>query len=108
MISVCMNSKNSKTFDHYRLLLNLTDKIDLRRKDIHIALSNLTIYYILKFMKKSYKNIKLKISDPTCNEELELPVGSYSMSDIQDYFEYIYIYIHIYQKSMAKRQLILQ
>ena len=92
MNSICMNSKNSKTSDHYRLLLNLTDKIDLRRKYRHIALSNLTIYYILKFMKKSYKNIKLKMSDPTCNEELELPGGSYSMSDIQDYFEYIYIY----------------
>ena len=41
-----MNSKNSKTSDPHRLLLNLTDKIDLRREDKHIALSNLNIYYI--------------------------------------------------------------
>ena len=38
---IFMNSKNSKTSDPHRLLLNLTDKIDLRRKDKYIALSNL-------------------------------------------------------------------
>ena len=41
-----MNSENSKTLDPHRLLLNLTDKIDLRRKDKFITLSNLSIYYI--------------------------------------------------------------
>ena len=41
-----MNSKNSKKSDLQRLLLNLTDKIDLRRKDKYIALSNLSIHYI--------------------------------------------------------------
>ena len=40
-----MNSENSKTSDPHRLLVNLTDKIDLRRKDKYIALSNLSIYY---------------------------------------------------------------
>ena len=39
--------------------------------------------------KKSYKNNKFEISAPTWNEEFELPDGSYSVSDIQDYFEYI-------------------
>ena len=39
--------------------------------------------------KKSNKNIKFKISAPTSNEEFELPDGSYSVSDIQDYFKYI-------------------
>ena len=43
-----MNSKNSKTSDPNRLLLNLTDTKDLRRKDKRIALSNLSIYYIWK------------------------------------------------------------
>ena len=84
-----MNSENSKTSDPHRLLLNLTDKIDLRRKDKYIALSNLSIYYTWKNIKKSYKNNKFKISAPTWNEEFELPDGSYSLSDIQDYFEYI-------------------
>ena len=82
-----MNSENSKTSDPHRLLLNLTDKIDLRRKDKYIALSNLSIYYTWKNIKKSYKNNKFKISAPTWNEEFELPDGSYSVSDIQDYFE---------------------
>ena len=48
MNDVCMNSENSKTSDSHRLLLNLTDKIDLRRKDKYIALSNLSIYYTRK------------------------------------------------------------
>ena len=42
-----------------------------------------------KILKKSYKNNKFRISAPTWNEEFELPYGSYSVSDIQDYFEYI-------------------
>ena len=84
-----MNSENSKTSDPKRLLFNLADKIGLRRKDLYIALSNLSIYYTWKNIKKSYKNNKFKISAPTWNEEFELPDGSYSVSDIQYYFEYI-------------------
>ena len=53
MNTIFMNSKNSKTSDPHRLLLNLTDKIDLRRKDKYIALSNLSIYYTWKNRKKS-------------------------------------------------------
>ena len=40
-----MNFENSKASDPDRLLLNLTDKIDLRRKDNYVALTNLSIYY---------------------------------------------------------------
>ena len=40
-----MNSENSKTSDSHRPLLNLTDKIYLRKKDKYMALSNLSIYY---------------------------------------------------------------
>ena len=39
--------------------------------------------------KKPHKNNKFKILAPICNEEFELPDGSYSVSDIQGYFEYI-------------------
>ena len=84
-----MNFKNSKTSDPHRLLINLTDKIDFRRKDKYFALSNLSNYYTWKNIKKSYESNKFKISAPTWNEEFELPDGSYSISDIQDYFEYI-------------------
>ena len=62
---ISMNSKNSKTSDPHRLLDNLTDKIDVKRKDKYIALSNLSIYYTWKNVKKSYKNNKFKILAPT-------------------------------------------
>ena len=84
-----MNSGNSKTSDPHRIILNPTDKVDLKRKGKYLALSNLIIYYTWKNIKKSYKNNKFKISAPISNEEFELPDGSYSISDIQDYFEYI-------------------
>ena len=89
MDTIFMNSENSKTSDSHRLVLNLSDKINLKRSDEYVALSNLSIYYTWKNIKKSYKNNKFKISALTWNEEFELPDGSYSVSDIQDYFEYI-------------------
>ena len=48
MDTIFMNSKNSKTSDAYKLLLNLTDKIKLKRSDKYLALSNLSIYYTWK------------------------------------------------------------
>ena len=96
-----MNSGNSKTSDPHRLSLNLTNKIDLRRKDKYIALSDLCIYYIWKNIKKSCKNIKFKMSVLTWNEEFELADESYSITDIQDYFEYIL-------KKHGEKQLLLQ
>ena len=70
-------------------MLKLTDKLDLRRGQKTVALSNLSIYYTWKNVKSSYNNNKFKISAPTWSEEFELPDGSCSVSDIQDYFEYI-------------------
>ena len=49
-----MNYENSKTSDPHRLLLNLSDKINLKRSDKYVALSNLSIYYKWKNIKKSY------------------------------------------------------
>ena len=49
-----MNSENSKTSDPHRLLFNLTDKINLKRIDKYVALSNLSIYYTWINIKKSY------------------------------------------------------
>ena len=54
------------------------------------ALSNLSIYYTWKNIKSLYNNNKFKTSAPTWNDKFELPDGQYSVSDIQDYFEYIY------------------
>ena len=89
MDTIFMNSENSKTREYHVLVLKLTDKLDLRRGQKTVALSNLSIYYTWKNIKSSYNNNKFKISAPTWNEEFELPDGSYSISDIQDYFEYI-------------------
>ena len=84
-----MNSENRKTSDLLRLLLNLSDKINLKRSDKYVALSSLSIYYAWKNIKKSYKNNEFKISAPTWNAEVELLDRRYSVSDTQDYFEYI-------------------
>ena len=54
-----------------------------------MALANLSIYYTWKNIKSEYKNNKFKISAPTWNDNFDLPDGSYSIADIQDYFEFI-------------------
>ena len=84
-----MNSENSKTSEPHILKLKLTDKLHLRLDKKVIALSNLSIYYTWNNIKSSYNNNKFKISTPTWNEEFTLPDGSYSIPDIQDYFQYI-------------------
>ena len=52
-------------------------------------MANFSIYYTWKNIKSSYNNNKFKISAPAWNDEFDLPDGLYSISDIQDYFEYI-------------------
>ena len=77
-----MNSENSKTSERHVLILKLTDKLDLRRGEKIIALSNLSIYYTWKNIKSSYNNNKFKTSTPTSNGKFELPDGAYSVSDV--------------------------
>ena len=89
MDTIFMNSENSRTSEYNVLVLKLTDKLDLRRGQTSVALSNLSIYYTWKNIKSSYNNRKFKISVPTWSDEFELPDGSYSILDIQDYFDYI-------------------
>ena len=57
-----MNSENSKTSNSCTLLLNLSDKLNLKRSAKYVAFSNLSIYYTWKNIKNSYKNNKFKIS----------------------------------------------
>ena len=78
MDTIFMNSENSKTSEYHVLVLKLTDKLDLKRGQKTVALSNLSIYNTLKNVKSSYNNYKFKISAPTWREEFELPDGSYS------------------------------
>ena len=88
MDTIFMNSENSRTSEYNVLVLKLTDKLDLRRGQKSVALSNLSIY-TWKNIKSSYNNNNFKISAPTWSEEFKLPHGSYTISDIQDYFKYI-------------------
>ena len=60
-----MNSRSSKTSDFHRLLLNISDKIYLKRNDRYVVVSNLSIYYTWKNIKKMYRNNKFKVSAPT-------------------------------------------
>ena len=91
MGTIFMNSENrSRTSEYHVLTLKLTDKLDLRRGQKSIPLSNLSIYYTWKNIKSSYNNNKFKISaGMEWNDEFELPNGSYLISDIQDCFENI-------------------
>ena len=84
-----MNTENSKTNEPHRFKLDLTDKLNLKNPNKNMALANLSIYYTWKNIKSEYNNNKFKISAPTWNDTFDLPDGSYSTDDIQDYFEFI-------------------
>ena len=84
-----MNSENSKTSEPHVSILKLADKLKLKKGEKNVALSNPSIYYTWRNIKSLYNNNKFKISAPTWNDKFELPDGSYSVSHIQDYFEYI-------------------
>ena len=90
MDTIFMNSENSKTSEPYVLKLKLTNKLELKIGEKITALSNFSIYYTWKNIKSSYNNNKFKTSVPTWNDKFELPDGSYFVSDIQGYFEYIF------------------
>ena len=84
-----MNTKNSKAKEPHRLRWSLADKLNLKGPSKNIELANLSIYYRWKNIKSAYNNNEFKISAPTWNDEFDLPDGSYSIADIQDYLEFI-------------------
>ena len=65
MNAIFVNFKNIKTSNPYSVLLDLSDKINLKRSEKYFALSSLSIYYVWKNIKKSYRNNKFKTSAPT-------------------------------------------
>ena len=89
METIFINTENSKTSEPHKFRVNLTSKLNLKNPNKSIALANLSIYYTCKNIKSEYNNNKFKISAPTWNETLDLPDGSYSVSEIQDYFQFI-------------------
>ena len=77
-----------------------------------MALANLSIYYTYKNIKSEYNNNKFKISAPTWNNTFDLPDSSYSIADIQDYFEFVIkkhetltenLLVEIYQNKIKNR-----
>ena len=84
-----MNTLNNKTNESNKFNYQFTDKLDLKDPNKNMALANLSICYTWKNIKSEYNNNKFKISALTWNDEFNLPDGSYSVSDIQNYFEYI-------------------
>ena len=88
METTFMNTSNGKTNKSNRFVNQFTDKLNLKTPNKNIALANLSIYCTWRNIKSEYNNNKFKIFAPTWNDEFKLPDGSYSVSDIQDYFEY--------------------
>ena len=84
-----MNTKNSNTNEPHRFRLSLADKLNLKNPNKNMAFANLSIYYTWKNIKSAYKDSKFKVSAPTLIDEFDFPDGSYSIADIQDYFEFI-------------------
>ena len=83
------NNEPHKTNEPHRVRLTLADKLYLKDPSKNMALANWSIYCIWKNIKYTYSNNIFKISAPTCNDEFDLPDGSHSVADIQDYFEFI-------------------
>ena len=84
-----MNTENNITSEPHKFRLSLSDKLNLKNPNKNIVLGNLSIYYTWKNIKSAYKNNKFKICAPDWNDTFDLPDGSYSIEDIQDYFEFI-------------------
>ena len=84
-----MKTENSKTKEPHRFSTTLADKLNLKDPNKNMGLANLSIYYTWKNIKSAYTTNKFKNSATTYNEEFDLLDGSYSISDIQEYFDYI-------------------
>ena len=84
-----MNTENSKTSGPHKFVFNLLQRLDLRNSNKPVALQKLFIDYMWKNIGQQCKNDKLKIIAQIWNDGFELLDGSYSVSDIQDYIDYI-------------------
>ena len=84
-----MKTENSKTSERHKLILSLLQILDLKNPYKYTALQSLSIFYTWKNIRQQYKNNKAKKVAPKWNDEFELPDGFCSVSDIQDYIDYI-------------------
>ena len=95
MDMIFMNMENSNTNEIHNFVLNLSQRLDSRSSNKHVILITLiillllNIYYAWKNVRQQNKNNKLEIKSPNWKDEFELPGDSYSVSNIQDYIDYI-------------------
>ena len=89
MERIFINTENSKTTEPHKFKLTLADILNLKDPNENMVLANLSIYHTWEKVKSEQNNNKFKISAPTWNDEFGLPDGSYSISDIHNYLEYI-------------------
>ena len=99
METIFIKTENSEK-KSLTIFSQFNDKPNLKNPNKNIALGYLSIYQMQKKIKSANNNNKFKISAPTWNDEFDLPEGSYSVSDIQDYFEYVI-------KNMKQQKIIL-
>ena len=74
--TIFSNTKDSETNESHKFVLNLSQRLDLRSSNKHVAIQNLSICCTWKNVRKQYNNNKPKIIAPTWNDEFELPDGS--------------------------------
>ena len=96
--TIFMNSENSKISDPHRMLLNLTDKINLKRSDKYVALTNLSNFYTWKNIKKLYKSNKLKY---------QLQHGMQSLNYLMDHIMYQIFRINLNTSLKNMKQLLI-
>ena len=89
MEAIFMNTKNSKTNEPHKLVLPLSQKLNIRSSSKHVTLQNLPICYTCKSIRQQCKSIKIRVIVPILNDDFELPDGSYTVSHFKDYTEYI-------------------
>ena len=101
MDTIFMNSENSKTSEPHVLILKLADKLNLRRGEKSVALSNLSIYYTSKTQKAHTIIINLKYQLQYEMINLNYPMGHILYQIFKNY-------LSISLKSMEKILIILQ
>ena len=90
METVFLNTENSKKNESNKFIYQFTNKLNLKTpNNKKIGLVHLSIYYTRKNIKSVSNKNKFKISASTRDDEFDLPDGSYSVSGIQNYFEFI-------------------
>ena len=90
MEAISMNTENSKANESNKFIYQFTDKLNLKTpNNKNLGLVNFSIYYTWKNIKSECNNNKFKISAPTWNGTFDIPDGSDSISDSQDYFKFI-------------------